>query len=170
MSDGWHTLGRIGTYTITSICILNSTYTMSNDTFDLDRFISAQENVYETALGEIRSGRKQGHWMWFTFPQIVGLGRTEVSQLYAIKSREEAVAYLEHPVLGARLREISEALLSVQDKSATEILGTPDDLKLRSSMTLFKSVSTDNDVFLNVLDRYYEGEEDPQTFRILSEM
>ena len=141
-----------------------------DDTFDLDRFVSAQENVYQTALEEIGSGRKQGHWMWFIFPQISGLGSTEVSRLYAIKSREEAVAYLEHPVLGPRIREISEVLLTQDDKSATEILGTPDDLKLRSSMTLFKSVSTDNDVFLNVLDRYYGGEEDPQTFRILSEM
>lgn len=141
-----------------------------DDTFDLDRFVSAQENVYQTALEEIGSGRKQGHWMWFIFPQITGLGSTEISRLYAIKSREEAVAYLEHPVLGPRIREISEVLLTQDDKSATEILGTPDDLKLRSSMTLFKSVSTDNDVFLNVLDRYYGGEEDPQTFRILSEM
>ena len=141
-----------------------------DDTFDLDRFVSAQENVYQTALEEIGNGRKQGHWMWFIFPQISGLGSTEVSRLYAIKSREEAVAYLEHPVLGPRIREISEVLLTQDDKSATEILGTPDDLKLRSSMTLFKSVSTDNDVFLNVLDRYYGGEEDPQTFRILSEM
>ena len=142
----------------------------TDDTFDLDRFVSAQENVYQTALQEIRNGRKQGHWMWFIFPQIAGLGRTEISRLYAIKSREEAVAYLDHPVLGPRLREISEALLAHDDKSATELLGTPDDLKLRSSMTLFKSVSTDNDVFLGVLDRYYGGEEDPQTFRILSEM
>ena len=142
----------------------------TDDTFDLDRFVSAQENVYQTALREIRNGRKQGHWMWFIFPQIVGLGRTETSRTYAIKSREEAVAYLEHPVLGPRLREISEALLAHDDKSATEILGTPDDLKLRSCMTLFKSVSTNNDVFLDVLDRYYGGEEDPQTFRILSEM
>ena len=141
-----------------------------DDTFDLDRFVSAQENVYQTALREIRNGRKQGHWMWFIFPQIVGLGRTEVSRTYAIKSRDEAVAYLEHPVLGPRLRKISEALLAHDDKSVTELLGTPDDLKLRSSMTLFKSVSTDNDVFLNVLDRYYGGEEDPQTFRILSDM
>ena len=141
-----------------------------DDTFDLDRFVSAQENVYQTALEEIGSGRKQGHWMWFIFPQITGLGSTEISRLYAINSREEAVAYLEHPVLGPRIREISEVLLTQDDKSATEILGTPDDLKLRSSMTLFKSVSTDNDVFLNVLDRYYGGEEDPQTFRILSEM
>lgn len=143
---------------------------MRDDAFDLDRFLSAQENAYATALREVRNGRKQTHWMWFIFPQITGLGRTEVSQLYAIKSREEAVAYLEHPVLGARLREISEALLSVQDKSAAEIFGTPDDLKLRSSMTLFKSVGRENEVFLQVLDRYYAGEEDPQTFRILSKM
>jgi uncharacterized protein (DUF1810 family) len=141
-----------------------------NDEFDLNRFVAAQENVYDTALREIRAGRKSGHWMWFVFPQIIGLGRTEISQRYAIKSREEAVAYLEHPVLGKRLREISEALLTVEDKTVTEIFGTPDDLKLRSSMTLFKSVSVDNEVFLNVLDRYYEGEEDPQTARILSGM
>ena len=142
----------------------------TTDTFDLSRFVTAQEGVYETALREIRDGRKQGHWMWFIFPQIAGLGRTDISRTYAIKSREEAVAYLEHPILGPRLREITEALLAHDDKSATEILGTPDDLKLRSSMTLFKSVSTANDVFLSVLDRYYGGEEDPQTFRILSKM
>lgn len=141
-----------------------------NDSHDLNRFVAAQEGVYETALREIRNGRKQGHWMWFIFPQIAGLGRTETSRHYAIKSREEAVAYLNHPVLGRRLREASEALLSIESKSATDVLGTPDDLKLRSSMTLFKSVSAENDVFLKVLDRYYNGEEDPQTFRILSEM
>lgn len=140
------------------------------DPFDLNRFLSAQEKVYPTALQEIRSGRKQGHWMWFIFPQIAGLGRTEVSRLYAIKSRDEAVAYLDHPVLGKRLREISEALLSLAGSSATEIFGSPDDLKLRSCMTLFKSVTTDNEVFLNVLGRYYGGEEDPQTFRIISEL
>ena len=141
-----------------------------NDPYDLNRFLDAQENVYETALQEIRKGRKQTHWMWFIFPQIAGLGRTEISKMYAIRSREEAIEYLNHPTLGERLREASQALLSVEDKSATEIFGTPDDLKLRSSMTLFKSVSTDNEVFLQVLDRYYDGEEDPQTFRILSEM
>ncbi|MPR33574.1 DUF1810 domain-containing protein [Salmonirosea aquatica] len=141
-----------------------------NDPHDLNRFVAAQENVYETALKEIRNGRKQTHWMWFIFPQIVGLGQTEISKTYAIKSREEALAYLNHPTLGERLREASQALLSVEDKSATDIFGTPDDLKLRSSMTLFKSVSTDNDVFLQVLDNYYGGEEDPQTVRILSKM
>ncbi len=141
-----------------------------DDPYDLNRFVAAQENAYETALREIRNGRKQTHWMWFIFPQIVGLGRTGVSKTYAIKSREEAVAYLNHPTLGARLREASQALLTVEDQSATDIFGTPDDLKLRSSMTLFKSVSVDNQVFLDVLERYYEGLEDPETFRILSEM
>ncbi len=141
-----------------------------NDPHDLNRFVVAQENEYKMALREIRNGRKQTHWMWFVFPQIVGLGQTETSKTYAIKSREEAIAYLEHPTLGDRLQEISKALLSVKDKSAKEIFGTPDDLKLRSSMTLFKSVTTDNDTFLRVLDKYYGGEEDPQTFRILSGM
>ena len=141
-----------------------------NDPHDLNRFLTAQENTYETALREIRNGRKQSHWMWFIFPQIIGLGRTEISRTYAIKSREEAVAHLTHPVLGDRLREAAEAALSVKGKSATEIFGTPDDLKLKSSMTLFKSVSADNEVFARVLDQYYEGEEDPQTVRILSGM
>ncbi len=141
-----------------------------NDPYDLNRFLTAQKSTYETALSEIRNGRKQSHWMWFIFPQIVGLGRTETSQTYAIKSREEAIAYLDHPTLGERLREASEALLSLKNKSATEVFGTPDDLKLRSRMTLFKSVSTDNEVFLQVLDRFYGGEEDPQTVRILSKM
>ncbi len=137
---------------------------------NLNRFLTAQEGAYEAALREVRDGRKLSHWMWFVFPQIVGLGRTATSQTYAIKSREEAVAYLGHPVLGERLREISKALLSVNGKTAHEIFGTPDDLKLRSSMTLFKSVSADNDVFLRVLEQYYGGEEDPQTVRILGEM
>ncbi len=141
-----------------------------NDPHDLSRFVVAQKNKYEMALQEIRNGRKQSHWMWFVFPQIVGLGRTETSKTYAIKSREEAIAYLEYPTLNDRLREISETLLSVQGKSANEIFGTPDDLKLHSSMTLFKSVTTDNEIFLQVLNKYYSGEEDPQTVRILSAM
>lgn len=141
-----------------------------NDTYDLDRFLKAQEGVYADALREIRNGRKQSHWMWFIFPQIAGLGQTETSQYYAIKSPDEAVAYLSHPVLGNRLREIAEALLSVRNKSARDILGTPDDLKLRSSMTLFGQVSNDNRVFEQVLDCYFNGEKDGRTIQLLREM
>ncbi|WP_247232179.1 DUF1810 domain-containing protein [Telluribacter sp. SYSU D00476] len=140
------------------------------DTYDLNRFLEAQENVYHDALREIRNGRKQSHWMWFIFPQILGLGQTETSRYYAIKSSGEAAAYLSHPVLGSRLREISEALLSVRNKSALDIMGTPDDLKLRSSMTLFGQVSNDNRVFEQVLDCYFNGEKDGRTIQILREM
>ncbi|GAB3171473.1 DUF1810 domain-containing protein [Telluribacter humicola] len=139
------------------------------DTYDLDRFLEAQEQVYSDALREIRNGRKQSHWMWFIFPQVLGLGQTETSRYYAIKSREEAAAYLSHPTLGSRLLEVSEALLSVRNKSAREIMGTPDDLKLKSCMTLFGQVS-DNQVFGQVLDHYFNGEKDTRTIQILGEL
>jgi uncharacterized protein (DUF1810 family) len=138
------------------------------DPYDLDRYLQAQEGVYEQALSELRGGRKQGHWMWFIFPQIKGLGYSPTTQYYSIKSREEARAYLDHPILGSRLRACAQALLEVEAWSASQIFGHPDDLKLRSSMTLFATVAdTPDSVFDQVLDRYYDGEEDPRTCQIL---
>ena len=125
--------------------------------YDLDRFITAQETVYAQALKEIREGQKRGHWIWYVFPQIKGLGHSYNSEFYGISSKEEAKAYLDHPVLGARLREITQALLDYNNKSADDILGYPDVLKVRSCMTLFDLVSP-NDIFNEVLYKYYEGQ------------
>jgi uncharacterized protein (DUF1810 family) len=132
----------------------------------LDRFVSAQVSVYPSALAELTAGRKRTHWMWFIFPQIAGLGSSPAAQRYAIASLDEARAYLAHPVLGPRLRECADALLAVEGKSAEEILGYPDDLKLRSSMTLFARAADDPDVFEAVLERYYDGP-DPRTLALL---
>ncbi len=134
---------------------------------DLARFVNAQEGVYEQALEELNAGNKRSHWMWFIFPQIAGLGRTATAQRYAIADLDEARAYLAHPVLGPRLAECARALLSVQGRSATQILGTPDDLKLVSSMSLFAHAAGDPAVFRAVLDRYYGGEDDPATLQRL---
>ena len=132
---------------------------------DLERFVAAQDSggTYERALAELRAGRKASHWMWFVFPQIAGLGQSEMSRRYAIASLEEAREYLEHPVLGPRLIECSEALLTHEGKSAAEILGEIDATKLRSSMTLFARAG--GEVFEQVLERYFEGEPDPETER-----
>ena len=138
-----------------------------NDPFDLNRFVEAQEGMYQRALGELHRGRKASHWIWFIFPQIQGLGTSSTSKLYAIKSAEGAKAYLAHNLLGPRLLECCEALISIQGKSASEILGFPDDLKLRSSMTLFASVSTSGSVFSRVLDQYFEGKPDKRTLELL---
>jgi len=135
--------------------------------FDLDRFISAQENQYHQALSEIKNGQKGSHWMWFVFPQIDGLGFSNMTVKYAIKSRNEAIAYLHHSVLGPRLREITEALLEVKGKSALEIMGSPDYLKLKSCMTLFALVSNENSLFQRVLDKYFGGKLDEQTIDLL---
>ncbi|KAB8141214.1 DUF1810 domain-containing protein [Chloroflexia bacterium SDU3-3] len=131
--------------------------------FNLERFVSAQEPIYRTALGEIRAGRKRSHWMWFIFPQIAGLGFSPTSKLYAISGAEEARSYLAHPLLGPRLRECADALLAVQGRSASAIFGSPDDMKLRSSMTLFAAVAEHDPRFEQVLERYYGGQRDPQT-------
>jgi uncharacterized protein (DUF1810 family) len=139
-----------------------------NDPFDLNRFLVAQERVYGSVLAELRGGRKRTHWMWFIFPQIDGLGFTPTSKHYAIKSIEEARAYLDHPVLGQRLMECAAEVLSVEGRSASAIFGYPDDMKLNSSMTLFASVAKDpNSLFVCVLDKYFEGERDSRTLRIL---
>ena len=134
---------------------------------DLSRFIKAQEYDYDRALREIRSGRKRSHWMWYIFPQIQGLGFSSTAQYYAIRDLEEAKEYLAHPVLGARLREISSALLELDGLSAHEIFGYPDDLKLRSSMTLFHLADLECDIFEKVIDKYYDGVPDARTVDIV---
>jgi uncharacterized protein (DUF1810 family) len=139
----------------------------SRDTFDLDRFVSAQEDVYESALAEIRAGRKRTHWMWFVFPQLLGLGSSPISRQFAIRTAAEARAYLAHPILGPRLLECCEALLRVNGGSANDILGSPDDLKLRSCATLFASVSEPGSVFERVLERFYGGARDERTEALL---
>ncbi len=133
----------------------------------LNRFTNAQQRTYSTALKEIKNGRKQSHWMWFIFPQIAGLGFSETSKLYAIQDIEEASLYLQHPVLGARLIEISQALLDVEGKTASQIFGSPDDLKLKSCMTLFSRVPNADPVFESVLNKYFKGVRDAGTLQLL---
>jgi uncharacterized protein (DUF1810 family) len=139
----------------------------AGDPHNLNRFVQAQEGDYEQALSEIRSGRKRSHWMWYIFPQFDGLGFSATSRRYAIKSAAEARAYLGHPVLGPRLRECAEAVLRVEGRSAFEIFGSPDDLKLRSCATLFAHVSPAGSVFERLLAKYYQGERDGKTLRLL---
>jgi uncharacterized protein (DUF1810 family) len=134
----------------------------------LQRFLDAQDGVYEQALAELRAGRKRTHWMWFVFPQIAGLGHSSTAAYYAIADLAEARAYLAHPLLGARLAECAGALLGVTGRTAQEILGSPDDLKLRSSMTLFAQVAGPDSVFRRVLERYYGGEADARTLDLLA--
>lgn len=133
----------------------------------LNCFLDAQATSYEQALSEIKSGRKRSHWMWFIFPQLQGLGYSETARFYAINDLQEAALYLQHPVLGPRLIEISKALLSLEGKTANQVLGNPDDLKLKSSMTLFAAVPGADPVFKAVLDKYYRGEEDQRTLQLL---
>jgi uncharacterized protein (DUF1810 family) len=139
----------------------------AGDPHDLGRFVEAQEDDYEEALSEVRSGRKVSHWMWYVFPQFAGLGFSPTSQRYAIKSRAEAAAYLRHPILGPRLVAIAEAALRVEGRSALEIFGSPDDMKLRSCATLFAFVSPEGSVFHRLLDKYFRGEPDTTTLRLL---
>jgi uncharacterized protein (DUF1810 family) len=131
--------------------------------FDLDRFVAAQQGVYEGVLDELRRGRKVGHWIWFIFPQIAGLGHSAMSQLYAISSVDEARAYLAHPVLGPRLRECGAIVLATTGRTALEIFGSIDAVKVRSSMTLFHRAAPDEAVFRQVLERLYEGTPDEAT-------
>jgi uncharacterized protein (DUF1810 family) len=135
-----------------------------DDPFDLQRFVTAQEGVYERALGELRRGRKTGHWMWFIFPQLRGLGQSQMAWTYGISGIEEARAYLAHPVLGARLRECTEAVLALEGMTAVDVFGYPDDLKFRSSMTLFgQAAGQDDPLFARALEKYSEGERDRRT-------
>ena len=133
----------------------------------LTRFLAAQETAYPTALSEIKNGRKRSHWMWYIFPQIQGLGVSETSRYYAIRDAAEAQAYLRHPVLGGRLVEISNALLTLPSNNATAVLGSPDDLKLRSSMTLFAALPAASPVFQAVLGKFFNGAADGKTLRLL---
>jgi uncharacterized protein (DUF1810 family) len=141
--------------------------TNTDDSFDLDRFVRAQEDDYKQALVEIKSGRKRSHWMWYIFPQIDGLAFSSTSKRYSIKSIEEAKAYLAHPILGPRLLECTEAVLGVEGRSAAEIFGSPDDLKLRSCATLFACVSPPGSVFDRLLSKYFPGGRDDRTLRLL---
>lgn len=139
-------------------------------THNPERFLEAQENTWQRALFEIEQGRKQSHWMWFIFPQVSGLGQSQTSRFYAIRSLEEAAAYLAHPVLGPRLIEISYALLQIEGKPAREIFGSPDDLKLRSCMTLFATVENADPVFEKVLEKYFQGKPDAETLNIINSL
>jgi uncharacterized protein (DUF1810 family) len=138
---------------------------MSND--NLKRFLDAQQRDYAIALAEIKSGRKRSHWMWYIFPQIQGLGFSEMSKRYAITDLPEAAAFMNHPVLGKRLIEIAGALLELKSKNANEVMGSPDDLKLRSSMTLFAQVPGVEPIFEAVLKKYFQGGKDKATLQLL---
>lgn len=141
---------------------------MGNDLYDLERFVSAQRWTYPVALDELRRGAKRSHWIWFIFPQVAGLGSSAMAARYSIKSRAEASAYLAHAILGARLLECANALLQITDKTAEEVMGHPDDLKLKSSMTLFAAISEPASPFHLILDRYFSGETDSRTIEYLA--
>lgn len=143
------------------------TDTPAADPHDLARFLAAQAPVYDSALAEIRGGRKRSHWMWYVFPQYAGLGSSATSRRYAIRSLAEAGMYLRHPVLGPRLVECCEAALALEGLSAAEVFGSPDDLKLRSCATLFASVSPPGSVFEQVLVRFFDGKPDEATLRLV---
>ena len=138
------------------------------DPFDLKRFVDAQAPVYGDVVDELRGGRKRSHWMWFVFPQLLGLGDSPMAARYGITSLHEARAYLHHELLGPRLRECTQLVNAVPDRSIAEIFGSPDDLKLRSSMTLFALAADDNHDFVELLDKYYRGQRDPLTLSQLS--
>lgn len=135
----------------------------------LQRFIDAQKTDYKIALSEIKSGKKRSHWMWYIFPQIHGLGFSETSKFYALKSVDEAKEYLSHPVLGKRLIDISQSLLGLSTDNAHSIFGSPDDVKLKSSMTLFASLPNADQVFQSVLEKFFYGEKDDKTLKIINE-
>jgi len=137
------------------------------DPWRLDRFLKAQKDTYEQACAELRREQKSSHWMWFIFPQIAGLGHSETSRRYAISSLDEARAYLAHPVLGPRLREAARLVAQITDRSAEQVFGYPDDLKLRSSMTLFAHATRDNGVFLEVIRNHFGNEFDPRTLALI---
>jgi uncharacterized protein (DUF1810 family) len=140
---------------------------MPDDPYNLSRFVQAQADDYDQALSEIRSGRKQSHWMWYIFPQFDGLGFSSTSKHYAIKSLSEAEAYLAHPVLGRRLVECADAALGVEGKTAAEIFRSPDDMKLKSCATLFACVSSEDSAFHRLLDKYFQGRRDEKTLQLL---
>ena len=135
---------------------------------NLQRFLDAQEKDYPIALSEIKNGKKKSHWMWYIFPQIQGLGFSETSKFYAIENIGEAMGFLNHPVLGKKLIEICSELLNLGTNDAYKIFGSPDDIKLHSSMTLFSSLPNTNSVFQKVLDKYFNGEKDEKTLQIIN--
>jgi uncharacterized protein (DUF1810 family) len=138
----------------------------TDDPYDLERFVEAQAADYDRALSELRAGQKRSHWMWYVFPQIEGLGQSPMSRRYSIKSAAEARAYLDHPVLGARLRECFTVVSGIRERSAHKIFGSPDDVKLRSCATLFATVSGE-EIFAKVLAKYFDGKSDDETLRLL---
>lgn len=145
--------------------------TISHDkTFDLTRFEKAQENIYDGVLLELTNGKKRTHWMWYIFPQLDGLGHSATAKYYAIKSREEARQYLNHPVLGKRLLECTITVLAIDGRTVLEIFGYPDNLKLKSCMTLFASVADPDSVFVRILDKYFNGEQDLLTLQLLNKL
>lgn len=141
-----------------------------DDSFDLMRFVNAQDRTYESALSELRLKKKRSHWMWYMFPQVEGLGHSSTSKRYSIKSLEEAKRYMSHPVIGARLIECTVIVLNIEDRSAKEVFGLPDNMKLKSSMTLFEYISEPGSVFVLVLDKFFFGERCEKTLHLLKEM
>jgi uncharacterized protein (DUF1810 family) len=140
----------------------------SMDPYDLNRFVEIQAVNYSDALAELRAGQKRSHWMWYVFPQMAGLGHSAMSARYSIRSEDEARAYLAHPILGPRLIECAEAVLAIENRSAREIMGSPDDLKLKSCATLFSQISPEGSVFHRILDKYYSSERDRRTLQLLT--
>ena len=136
--------------------------------FDLQRFVEAQDRIFDDVRSELTAGTKISHWMWFVFPQLQGLGRSTMAIKYGIASKEEALAHWHHPILGVRLKECVELVLAVKGRSAFQILGTPDDLKFRSSMTLFAHAAPEEPLFKRALARYFDGRDDPKTMELLS--
>ncbi|MBS0260655.1 MAG: DUF1810 domain-containing protein [Planctomycetes bacterium] len=142
-------------------------HTRADDPFQLERFVAAQNTNYDEALAELQQGRKRTHWMWYIFPQFDGLGHSSTARYYAIKSLAEARAYLAHPILGPRLLECASAVLQVSGRTASEIFGFPDDLKLHSSATLFAAVSPADSVFSRLLQKYFKGSRDEKTSQLI---
>jgi uncharacterized protein (DUF1810 family) len=138
-----------------------------NDPHNLKRFVDAQDPGYERVCTELRNGQKEGHWMWFIFPQLRGLGHSQMATTFGISSRQEAEAYLRHPILGPRLSECTRLVNTVEGRSINQIFGSPDDLKFRSSMSLFASVAPENQIFRDALQKYFGGELDPLTLQRL---
>jgi uncharacterized protein (DUF1810 family) len=142
--------------------------TKANDPFDLQRFLDAQNRCYEQVCQELRAGYKQSHWMWFVFPQLKGLGHSAMANHYGIASAKEAEAYLAHAIFGPRLRHCTELVLGVEGRSIEQIFGDPDDMKFRSSMTLFATVAADNKIFKDALQKYFAGKPDQRTIEMLT--
>ena len=140
------------------------------DQYNLNRFLEAQMTTYEVVMLELARGRKESHWIWYIFPQIEGLGRSDTAKLYSIKSLEEGRAYLEHPLLGPRLSEACKILLSLKDASMDDVMGFPDDLKLLSSMTLFENLSDPNSIFTKVIELYFDDERDEASLKIINSL